>query len=409
VGGRIDWRLSARTQVAIIGDGNVGSMGRVGRPATDVHAGNIVARVQHETAGGAELQVQTYYDRTFRSTPGSFEEDRGTWDVDVQYRTRVNGRHMLLAGGGYRLSRDTTGVPPAAGAPPSAAVVFVPASRHSPLFAVFAQDEFTVLPNKVMLTFGARAEHNDFSGFELQPTLRARWIPRPRTVVWAAVSRAVRMPTRLDVDVRSVLPNGQVALVGGGDPFVAESVIAYEAGYRVQPLPSLSIDIAAYHNEYDRLRSQEPGPPIVLANGLRGRTNGLETEVTLRPTSWMRWQGSWTLFDKHLELRPGSADPTGGVSEGNDPRHQFGLRASLNLPSRTELEGFLRRVGELPAPAVPAYTELDLRAAWTVTDDVELAFVGRNLLHASHPEFGPPSLRRVAIERSLYAQARVSF
>ena len=171
---------------------------------------------------------------------------------------------------------------------------------------------------------------------------------------------------------------------------MSESVVAYEAGYRVQPVSILSLDLAAYHNDYDRLRSQEPGPPNVLANGLRGQTSGLETQVTVRPTGWMRWEGSWTLFDKQLELRPGSADITRGADEGNDPQHQLGLRSSINLPHRTELEGFLRHVGALPAPAVPAYTELDLRAGWSVTDDVELALVGRNLLHASHPEFGPP-------------------
>jgi iron complex outermembrane receptor protein len=198
-------------------------------------------------------------------------------------------------------------------------------------------------------------------------------------------------------------------VVGGGDQFTAESVVSYEAGYRMQPHPMVSIDLAAYHNQYDRLRSQEPGPPIVLANGLRGRTNGLETEVTVRPTGWMRWQASWTLFDKHLELRPGSADPTGGAAEGNDPPHQLGVRTAINLPHRTELEGFLRRVGALPAPVVPAYTELDLRASWALSDDLELALVGRNLLHASHPEFGLAGPRRVEIERSLYARVRVSF
>ena len=58
---------------------------------------------------------------------------------------------------------------------------------------------------------------------------------------------------------------------------------------------------------------------------------------------------------------------------------------------------------------MPAYTELDLRASWRATDDLELAIVGRNLLHASHPEFGAPGPRRVEIERSLYARARLSF
>ena len=44
--------------------------GWIGR-ATDVVDGNILARVRHETSPGAELQVQAYYDRTFRSMPGS--------------------------------------------------------------------------------------------------------------------------------------------------------------------------------------------------------------------------------------------------------------------------------------------------------------------------------------------------
>jgi iron complex outermembrane recepter protein len=408
LGGRIDWTVSPKTQIAVIGDGNAGRMGRVDRAETDVHNANILARVRHETGPGAEIQVQAYYDRTFRSIPGSFEEDRGTWDLDLQYRTRVNGRHMLLAGGGYRLTRDRTSVPPGPGGAGGAAVVFVPASRQSPLLAAFAQDEIT-LPQKVTLTVGARGEHNEFSGFEFQPTVRARWIPRPRNVVWGAVSRAVRTPTRLDVDVRSVLPDGRIVVMGGGEQFTAESVVAYELGYRVQPHPLVSVDIAAYHNEYDRLRSQEPGPPIVLANGLRGRTTGLETELTVYPTGWMRWQASWTLFDKHLELRPGSADPTGGVAEGNDPPHQVGVRAALNLPHHSELEGFLRRVAALPRPAVPAYTELDIRASWALSDDLEVALVGRNLLHESHPEFGLAGPRRVELQRSLYARARVTF
>jgi iron complex outermembrane receptor protein len=408
VGGRVDWSVSDTTEVAVIAGANVGRMGRVDRPETDVHDAHLLARVQHRTAGGAELQLQGYYDGAFRSMPGQFEEDRGTWDLDLQYRRKIGARHLVLAGGGYRLTRDRTSVPPSSGGTPPSVVLFDPSSRSSPLAAVYAQNEIT-LPHEVTVTIGARGEYNDFSGFEIQPTLRARWIPRSRHVVWGAVSRAVRTPARLDADVRSVLANGTVVLVGGGDAFTSESLVAYEAGYRVQPSPFVSIDLATFRNSYDRLRSQEPGPPTVLANGLRGRTAGVETLLTVRPASWMRWQGSWTFLDKELELRPGSADPTRGVAEGNDPRHQFGVNAALNLPNRVEVGGFLRRMGELPAPAVPAYTELDLRTSWGVTDEVELAVVGRNLLHDSHPEFGAPGPRRVEMERSVYARLRVSF
>jgi iron complex outermembrane receptor protein len=408
VGGRLDWKVAEGTDVMVVSDGYLGRMGRPSRPETDVNGGNVLARIRHEASSTAEWQVQTYFDGTFRSQPGVFEESRGTFDLEVQYRARTFPRHALLAGGGYRVSHDHTSVPPSGG-PPTTAALFDPASRSLSMAALFAQDEITLVPKKATLTLGARGEYNTLGGFQLQPTVRARWMPRARHVVWGAVSRAVRTPTRLDADIRVVLPDGSVTLVGGGDEFHAESVVAYEGGYRLQPIAWLSVDLAAYHNEYDHLRSQRPGPPIVLANDLFGHTNGLETQVTVRPNSWMRWQGSWTAFDKRLDVRPGHADVTGGAAEGNDPPHQLGLRGTVNLPHRVELDGFLRHVAELPAPVVPAYTELDLRAGWALTDDVEIAVVGRNLLHGSHPEFGAPGPNRVWIERNISARLRVSF
>jgi iron complex outermembrane recepter protein len=409
LGGRLDWKAAGGTEVMVVSDGYLGRMGRVARAETDVHGGNVLARISRETSSTAEWEVQAYYDRTFRSQPGTFEESRRTVDLEVQYRARTFPRHTLLAGGGYRLSHDRTSVPPLPGGPPTAAVAFEPASRNLSMAALFVQDEISLIPEKATLTLGARGEYNTLGGFQLQPTVRARWIPRARHVVWGAVSRAVRTPTRLDADVRVVLPDGTVALVGGGDAFLAESVVAYEAGYRFQPIAWLSVDLATYHNEYDHLRSQRPGRPIVLANDLFGHTNGLDMQVTVRPNSWMRWQGSWTAFDKRLDVRPGHADVTGGIAEGNDPPHQLGLRGTVNLPQRVELDGFLRHVAQLPAPMVPAYTELDLRAGWAVTDDIEVAVVGRNLLHGSHPEFGAPGPDRVRIERNVYAWLRMSF
>jgi iron complex outermembrane receptor protein len=58
---------------------------------------------------------------------------------------------------------------------------------------------------------------------------------------------------------------------------------------------------------------------------------------------------------------------------------------------------------------VPAYTELDVRAAWRPTADFEVAVVGRNLLHDRHPEFGAPSPDRVEIQRSVLARLQVIF
>jgi iron complex outermembrane receptor protein len=52
------------------------------------------------------------------------------------------------------------------------------------------------------------------------------------------------------------------------------------------------------------------------------------------------------------------------------------------------VDGFLRYVDELERQRVPDYTELNFRIGWRARPDVELALVGADLLHDSHPESG---------------------
>ena len=128
----------------------------------------------------------------------------------------------------------------------------------------------------------------------------------------------------------------------------------------------MEVDVTSVSRRTEPISEAPAAIDVITGDQIRrsGVTNGLETEVTVRPTGWMRWQASWTMFDKHLEVRPGSGDLTGGAAEGNGPPHQLGIRTAINLPHRAELEGFLRRVAALPDPRVPAYTELDTRASW---------------------------------------------
>jgi iron complex outermembrane recepter protein len=413
LGGRADWALSPGSDLTLQGDAYAGAAGMFDRPDTDIRGGNVIGRWRRRFSPLAELQVQTYYDYAFISIPVLFEESRGTWDIDVQYRRSVGARHSLLAGAGYRLARDTTGVPIEPGGPQALGIraFFDPASRSTSLVSAFLQDDVTLAPERLFLTVGARVEHNAFTGAELQPTARLRWKPDARSTVWGAISRAVRTPTRLDSDVRYVRPDDTLFLRGSPD-FRSEELIAVEAGYRIRPVAALSFDATVYRHSYDRLRSQEPAPEpgaIVLQNELRGTTAGLELEANWRPAEWTRWQAHWTLLDKQLRLRPGSLDPTGGRAEGNDPRQTFGLRGSVDLGRGLELDGYLRAIARLPQPVVPGYAELDLRAGWWLTPDLEVSVVGRNLLHSSHPEWGAPLPRRVEFERSVYARLSVLF
>ena len=107
---------------------------------------------------------------------------------------------------------------------------------------------------------------------------------------------------------------------------------------------------------------------------------------------------------KSLRVEDGGApDPIGLADAGNDPRYQAFLRASADIAANWGLDAALRRVGALPNPTVPAYSELDLRIGWRPTPRLEFSFGGNNLLHARHAEFGPASSRSL-VERSLYAR-----
>src|SRR6185437_13606500 len=120
-----------------------------------------------------------------------------------------------------------------------------PASRDN-LYSSFFQDQLSL--GAVRVTVGTKLEHNDFSGFEVQPSIRAAWTMDPTRTLWAAISRAVRVPTRLERDVAIDVtdPAGNpVAVLMGNRGFHAEELLAYELGYRWQVAPNVSLDLAS--------------------------------------------------------------------------------------------------------------------------------------------------------------------
>ena len=403
-GFRADWQTSGRDAFTFQGDAYAGRIGEPTRDDTDVDGGNLLGRWSRTLGEGSDLELQAYWDRTHRRIPGLFEEDLDTLDLDFQHRFPLAGRHDVVWGFGYRRHHDRVGNSPA--------LAFLPARRDFDLFSLFAQDEVSLLDERLTLTAGSKLEHNESTGFEVQPSVRAAWKASERRTLWAAASRAVRTPTRIDEDFVVSAPNGQPLLRGSRD-FESEELIAWELGYRIQPHPEVLLDVAAFYDVYDDLRSQEPpasGPgPTVLANKLEMDAWGIELRSNLQPVSGWRLQVAWSWLDKELRLDPDSRDPTRGAAEGNDPEHRVSLRSSVDLPAGLELDGWLRYVSELPSPAVDAYTELDLRLGWRASDALELALVGQNLLHGSHAEFGPATPLREEVERGFYGKVTWRF
>lgn len=404
-GFRVDSADRGATRWTIQGDAYRGTEGLFDRDDTDVAGANVLARWARRYSGASELTVDAYYDRTDRDVPLQFEESRETFDVDVQRRLPIAGRHDVIVGGDFRITsgRDVG----------SGGFVFVPTRETDQLFSVFAQDEVAIRPNVLYLTLGSKLERNDFTGFEVQPTVRLRATLSDRQTAWGSVSRAVRLPTRLDTNLRILNPATGEVVLSGSETFDPESVVAYEAGYRVRPLRRLSLDFAGFVNRYDDLRSQEgpagERPFTLLANMLNAVTSGVEVATTAQIVDRWRVHAWGSYLHKDLSLDPGSLDMTAGRAEGNDPAFLLSVRSLVDLPHGVEFDGLFRHTASRPFPAVPAYSELDLRLGWIPRPGWELSLVGQNLLHRSHQELGSSAPRRYEFERGVFLRSKWRF
>lgn len=397
------------------------------RGTVDTRGGNVLARITRSFEHDADLTVQSYFEATRRDGP-IFRENRQTFDLDLQHRLPVVDRHLITWGGGYRLSDDQVDN--------TFDVSLNPSSRTLQLFSFFVQDEIEVVEDRLMLTLGSKFEHNDFTGIEVQPGGRVSWTPRERQTIWGAVSRAVRTPSRGEHDIRlnqepvypenTFFPGSPATVTSllGASEFQSEGLIAYEIGYRLQPTPRLSFDLATFYNDYQNLRSLEPGAPefgadpahipVSAGNELEGETYGFElgSNWTAIPNFW-RLHGSYSLLRMDLRQSEASGDPGSPEEiEGSNPKHQWLVRSSFDLPRDWQWDTWFRFVDRLPAQNVDSYLEMDMRLAWrpfrasAERGDLELALVGRNLIERRHQEFSSSLIRnqQVEIPRSFYAK-----
>lgn len=403
-GFRIDSAADGPITWMVEGDGYRGTDGFPDRPDGDIAGGHVLGRWARAFSGSNALQAQFYYDGNYRKVPLQFTETRHTFDLDVHQHLKT-GRHNLVFGGEMRFTRgNDVGI---------AGFLFDPPVRTNSLYSVTLQDEIALRGNRVFVTFGSRFDRNDFTGVEVQPTVRGRWTLTPRQTAWGAVSRSVRLPTRLDTDLRLIDPATKRTTLTGSEDFQAEEVIAYEAGYRIRPRPAVFFDVATYVNRYDQLRSTEltftPQPLIVLENLLNAHTSGIELAGTVQPLAAWRLHGSYAYFHKSLSFDAGSHDVYGGTVEGDDPGHLFSMQSSLDLPWHTAIDALFRHTSDRPDPIVPAYSELDLRLGWAPRPRWDVSIVGQNLLHAHHSELLPANAPHYDFRRGVFIRSRWYF
>lgn len=365
--------------------------------SSEISGRDASVRWVHTFADGSPLEVSAYYDRT-RRIAGVLNEGSDTYNIDVQHTFSVGERHNIVWGGGYRVIEDfyTNG----------SQLVLVNPKDTFELGSIFVQDEIALAPG-LELTLGLKLENYTYTGLEYMPNARLAWTIAPRQMLWGAVSRAVRTPSRLDRELTAP------GILSPAPDFESETLVAYEAGYRIQPSENAVLSLALFYNVYDELRITALAPPgigyaAILRNGIDGHTYGAEAWATYQVTDWWRLGAGFNLLRKDFRLKPGFTDISNRQSLGNDPRHQASLRSYMTPLENVEFDVTVRAVDSLPNPLVPSYVTLDARLGWFITDNVELSIAGTNLLDPQHPETGTVA-QRGEVRRSFYASTRWRF
>ena len=379
------------------------------------NGGNLLGRWTHIFSDTSEIALQAYYNHVREDLGPSVNFD-DTCDVDLQHHFALGDRNDITWGAGYRdtTTKDTSTFGATWGH-----------DRHRlQLFNVFAQDDFTLVRDRLHFVAGSKIERNNLTGLEFEPNARLLWTPTSRQTVWAAVSRAVRTPSFVEEDARfNVAAAPGVLVTIFGNPSVeSEKLTAYELGYRIEPLKQLSFDLSAYYNVYDHLIDLQgnpprfeasPAPPHLLISQTwqdkeRGDVCGAELSAQWQVTEHWRLVGSYTWL--HINLTPDA------LAESQSPQQQFQIRSYLDLPHHIELSGAVYYVNPITVEqdggtvSIPSCFRLDLGIGWHPIPSLEIGIWGQNLLDDRHGEFSSPmSVVNTEVPRSVLAKVTWKF
>ncbi|MFW5443711.1 MAG: TonB-dependent receptor plug domain-containing protein [Methylococcaceae bacterium] len=388
----------------------------------DTFGGNLLVRQQHTFSSTSDYSLQVFYD--FYDRDETFiKESRHVVDIDFQHRFTFFDWNDLVWGAGYRYEHDDFLITNISNVSPS--------SKNDQLFSVFIQDEITLIDDTLWLTVGSKFEHNDYSGFEAQPTARLMWALHHQHRIWGAVSRAVRTPSRLEFDMDALqavvppsppVPAATLVTLQGNSKFDSEEVISYEVGYRTTFIENVSIDFTAFYNDYRNLISGENGSfvpptltspamiPFYIENNNSAHTYGFEIATVWQMLDWWRWDANYSLLKTDFD-RPEAEDTI-----GSSPQQHLSIRSAISPWKNINLDILFRYVdtniakSSFGTTVINDYVSMDIRLAWQPANDIELSLVGQNLLSEKHLEYRQEILTTpTEIDRGMYGKLTWQF
>ncbi len=361
---------------------------------------NILAKLEKKNDFGSWF-LQGYYDHS-----GAASYPLLNWSLDIydlEYQLNINKiHHKLSLGLGYRLYvtdiKNTD------------AYLFKPSNSKTYIFNIFLQDEIYIRSN-LGLILGSKFEYHEDTGLEIQPTARVFWQPHTNTTLWAALSRAVRIPSKGELDTilyiwlpteegNSYLPT--LIRIEGNKKLKPEKLVALEGGIRTNFKKQVYIDLSVFLNLYSDLIAvkvpqteplliPDPIPHFYTStkdtNLMDGESYGLELALNADITENIRFKASYT----YLKLFLHTNNPTlwlGEELEKQWPRHILSFRTFYRIKDSFYFNTRLRYVSSLSSYHVPSYWATDISILWKLNPSLEVSFGGQNIFDPRHPEFG---------------------
>ncbi|HEY9154451.1 MAG TPA: TonB-dependent receptor, partial [Opitutaceae bacterium] len=393
-GFRIDSAMPAdQGSFSLSGDYYNGQFGTSPGESTPLSGGNLTLNASRVVSDDLVLSTTTYFDYVSRSVYQQYGETQRTFNVDTQLRYSHWDHHDIIAGLQFRNSSDSTDT--------GVVTTFSPERRNITEGSAFVQDEMRWKDGRYGLIVGSKFERHQFSGFDVEPSIRGAYRTGGSTL-WAAISRAVRTPSRFDEDV-VVFPRRPILI--GNDNFKSETLTAYELGYRAQWTSTFTWDMSVFVNHYDDLRSRERIPlssRSILGNELDANTAGIDLTAKWQVSPRWRLEATYTHLTEHFSLDAGSTDPTGGYTEYDDPKNMASIRSSLQVTPGLRWSLGFRYVSSLPNPAQKSYVTADMKFAYRFRGRWEIDLTGQNLLQKDHTEFGASSPLARQVPREVY-------
>jgi iron complex outermembrane receptor protein len=379
----------------------------------ETSGGDINLKWERQLKSGAGFYLQGYFDRTLRDN-SPLGETRNTIDIDFIHHFRILSSQSITYGGGLHWS-------PYKILAQYSFESLKPASGTDHVHTGFLQDDIAVTHN-LSLTVGAKLQHNNYSGFEIQPSGRLLWNVLEHQSLWLGVTRAVTTPSDLEENFFLEGPAGPNAFIQvlGNKQFKSEDVIGYEAGYRGLFSDRLYLDLSAFWNQYSRLQSFSA--PMVSSSGgntyvtieyenqISGSTIGFEIAPQIAFARWWHFNPSYSFLNSNFSATGPTSNisATGSVStyERSTPKHIVFVQSKMDLPWRFQFDQTYRFVTGLPAQNVGAYQTMDLHLAKPLGRGFTLTAVGQGLFQPHHFEWGTgdPTQPPVGINRAAYIQ-----